>query len=207
MAAGVKSPGFAGQVEVKLSATRRITLTPTPTREERFTALYDDHLEAVRRYVWRRDASLCDDVVAETFLVAWRRLEHVPHDARPWLIGVARNVRLNLLRSARRQHAVSNRLIETASRPEQPGTSHETDAVKAALSMLPEADREVLLLSVWDDLDRGAIAQVLGCSKPNVSVRLHRARRRLRATLAEVSGESVGVTRPSPILGGASDVR
>jgi RNA polymerase sigma-70 factor (ECF subfamily) len=157
--------------------------------------------------MWRRDASLCDDVVAETFLVAWRRLEHVPHDARPWLIGVARNVRLNLLRSARRQHALSNRLIETASSPEQSATSHETDAVKAALSMLPEADREVLLLSVWDDLGRGAIAQVLGCSKPNVSVRLHRARRRLRATLAEASGESVGVTRPSPILGGASDVR
>jgi RNA polymerase sigma-70 factor (ECF subfamily) len=157
--------------------------------------------------MWRRDASLCDDVVAETFLVAWRRLEHVPHDARPWLIGVARNVRLNLLRSARRQHAVSSRLSETASSPEQSETSHETDAVKAALSMLPEADREVLLLSVWDDLDRGAIAQVLGCSKPNVSVRLHRARRRLRATLAEASGESVGVTRPSPILGGASDVR
>jgi RNA polymerase sigma-70 factor (ECF subfamily) len=192
---------------VTLSATRRITLTTTPTREERFTELYDDHLEAVRRYVWRRDPSLCDDVVAETFLVAWRRLEHVPHDARPWLIGVARKVRLNLARSARRQHAVSNRLIETASSPEQSNTSHQTDAVKAALSMLPEADREVLLLSVWDDLDRGAIARVLGCSKANVSVRLHRARRRLKATFAEASGESVGVTRPSPILGGASDVR
>jgi RNA polymerase sigma-70 factor (ECF subfamily) len=203
----VKSPRLAGQVEVKLSATRRSTLTTTPTREERFTALYADHLEAVRRYVWRRDASLCDDVVAETFLVAWRRLEHVPHDARPWLIGVARNVRLNLLRSARRQHAVSSRLIATASSPERSDASHETDAVKAALSMLPEVDREVLLLSVWDDLDRGAIAQVLGCSKPNVSVRLHRARRRLRATLTEASDESVGVTRPSPILGGASDVR
>jgi RNA polymerase sigma-70 factor (ECF subfamily) len=204
----VKSPRLAGQVEVKLSATRRSTLTTTPTREERFTALYADHLEAVRRYVWRRDASLCDDVVAETFLVAWRRLEHVPHDARPWLIGVARNVRLNLLRSARRQHAVSSRLIATASSPERSDASHETDAVKAALSMLPEVDREVLLLSVWDDLDRGAIAQVLGCSKPNVSVRLHRARRRLRATLTEASDESVSVvTRPSPILGGASDVR
>jgi RNA polymerase sigma-70 factor (ECF subfamily) len=193
---------------VTLSATRRITLTTTPTREERFTELYDDHLEAVRRYVWRRDPSLCDDVVAETFLVAWRRLEHVPHDARPWLIGVARKVRLNLARSARRQHAVSNRLIETDPRLDQRSdTSHQTDAVRAALSMLPEADREVLLLSVWDDLDRGAIARVLGCSKANVSVRLHRARRRLKATFAEASGESVGVTRPSPILGGASDVR
>lgn len=186
-----------------LPATRRITLT----REDRFTELYDEHLEAVRRYMWRRDPSLCDDVLAETFLVAWRRLEHVPREARPWLIGVARNVRLNLLRSARRQHALSNLLIETTPGPEHSDTSHEADAVKAALSMLTEADREVLLLSIWDDLDRTAIAHVLGCSKANVSVRLHRARRRLKATLAEASGASVRATRPSPILGGAPDVR
>jgi RNA polymerase sigma-70 factor (ECF subfamily) len=191
-----------------LPATRRITLTSTPTREERFTELYDDHLEAVRRYVWRRDPSLCDDVVAETFLVAWRRLEHVPEDARPWLIGVARNVRLNLLRSARRQHAVSNRLLETDPRADHDSdTSREADVVKAALSLLPDADREVLLLSIWDDLDRAAIARVLGCSKANVSVRLHRARRRLKATLADMYSEIGSPVRPSPILGGASDVR
>ena len=72
--------------------------------------------------------------------------------------------------------------------------------------MLPEADREVLLLSIWDDLDRSAIAQVLGCSKPNVSVRLHRARRRLTATLAEVDSNGGNAARPSIIRGGASDV-
>jgi len=182
------------------------TLTRIQTREERFNQLYDDHFEAVRRYVWRRDPSLCDAVLAETFLVAWRRLDEMPQDARPWLIGVARNVRLNVRRSARRQHALSNHLIETAPDPGRSDAPREAAAVRAALSMLPEADREVLLLSIWDSLDRSAIAQVLGCSKPNVSVRLHRARRRLAAALAELSADGGSVARPSLICGGASDV-
>lgn len=172
----------------------------TKTREERFTRLYEEHLEPVRRYVWRRDPAHCDDLVSETFLVAWRRLDDVPADARPWLIGVARNVRLNAHRSARRQDSVSQRLSESAA----PGGLLEIEsvsgAVKQALRALSELDREVLLLSVWDDLDRSQIARVLGTSKSNVSVRLHRARRRFAAALEQES--------PHPFLipGGASDV-
>ena len=60
-----------------------MSLTRVPTREERFNELYASHLEAVRRYVWRRDPTLCDDVLGETFLIAWRRLDRVPADALP----------------------------------------------------------------------------------------------------------------------------
>ena len=65
---------------------------------------------------------LADDIVAETFLVAWRRLDDVPDDAGPWLFGVARNVRLNLQRSARRQQAVARKLTvaEPSSEPPEP---------------------------------------------------------------------------------------
>jgi RNA polymerase sigma factor (sigma-70 family) len=172
----------------------------TETREERFTRLFEEQFEPVRRYVWRRDPAHCEDVVSETFLVAWRRLDDVPADARPWLIGVARNVRLNVHRSARRQDSVSQRLSESSA----PGEQHEpelvSDAVKQALHSLAEPDREVLLLSVWDELDRSQIARVLGTSKSNVSVRLHRARRRFADALEQES--------PHPFLipGGASDV-
>src|SRR4051812_46392002 len=94
-----------------------MTLERKSTRAERFERLYDEHLEAVRRYVWRRDPSIADDVVAETFLVAWRRLDDVPESARPWLIGVARNVRLNLRRGRQRQEAVVRRLVDTSPPP------------------------------------------------------------------------------------------
>jgi len=184
-----------------------MTLTRPSTQEERFNQLYDDHFEAVRRYIWRRDPGLCDEVLAETFLVAWRRLGEAPRDARPWLIGVARNVRLNLRRSARRQQALTTRLIETATDPGHTDPSGEAIAVRAALSKLSDTDREVLLLSIWDGLDRGSIARVLRCSKPNVSVRLHRARRRLATALAELSAADGGPAHPSLITGGASDVQ
>ena len=63
---------------------------PPDERETRFEALFDAHREAVRAYMWRRDPELADDVTAETFLVAWRRLADVPAEPLPWLIGVAR---------------------------------------------------------------------------------------------------------------------
>lgn len=175
-------------------------------REERFNGLHEDHFEAVRRYVWRRDPALADDVVAETFLVAWRRLEEVPSDARPWLIAVARNIRLNARRSTRRQQAVAARLTETVPATFAQGCSPDRGAVWAALKDLSVADREVLLLSAWDDLDRAAIAAVLGCTKANVSLRLHRARRRFTGALAALSSDPDPSIRHSLSPGGTSDV-
>jgi RNA polymerase sigma-70 factor (ECF subfamily) len=151
------------------------------TREARFNRLYEEHFEAVRGYVWRRDPSIADDIVAEAFLVAWRRLDDVPTSPRPWLIGVARNARLNLRRGANRQRAVAERLADATPTPTGPVDAGVSEVVGVALARLSERDREVLLLSIWDDLDRAAIAAVLGCSRANVSVRLHRARRRFAA--------------------------
>lgn len=171
-------------------------MTPDPrsAREVRFTRLFEQHHETVRRYVWRRDPGLTDDVVAETFLVAWRRLDEVPDAAAPWLIGVARNVGRNARRSARRQEAVSVRLADAVPRLAEPGAGRDPAAVQAALRSLPPRDREVLLLAVWDGLDRTAIATALDCSKANVSVRLHRARRRFARALAARNHD------PSPSL-------
>jgi RNA polymerase sigma factor (sigma-70 family) len=175
------------------------------TAEERFTQLFDDHFEAVRRYLWRRSPSICDDILAETFLVAWRRLDHVPDDARPWLIAVARNMRLNALRGEQRQQALADEL--TRGTPQGPAESSDprSELVANALSMLSEKDQEVLLLAAWDDLDRAAIATVLECSSANVAVRLHRARRRLTGALASLLAGDRAASSPQ-LQGGVSDV-
>jgi RNA polymerase sigma-70 factor (ECF subfamily) len=167
------------------------------TSIERFDGLFAAHFDAVRAYAWRRDPSNADDVAAETFLVAWRRLDDVPADALPWLIGVARNVRLNVLRAERRRTALSARL---AARSAHPLVEHEqvaSGAVRAALEALPERDREVVLLAAWEGLDTAGIARALGCSRANASLRLFRARKRLAALLGDNAD-------PAPI-GGASD--
>jgi RNA polymerase sigma-70 factor, ECF subfamily len=179
-------------------------LLPMLTREERFNRLHEQHFEAIRRYAYRRSPALADDIVAETFLVAWRRIDDVPGDERPWLFGVARHARLNLQRSARRQQAVTHRLSgdlneSLASQVEPPG-----DAVGRALSALSERDREILLLHAWEGLNRREIAAALDCSVANVSVRLHRARTRFAAAL---SAEPRQAKSLSPqISGGAPDV-
>jgi RNA polymerase sigma-70 factor (ECF subfamily) len=150
------------------------------TREERFNRLHERHFEAIRCYAFRRAPALADDIVSETFLVAWRRIDDVPDDERPWLFGVARNARLNLQRSLRRQQAVASRLAADPadSTDEADGRG---ERVAAAISALSERDREILLLHAWEGLNRRDIAAAVGCSVPNVSVRLHRARGPLRS--------------------------
>ncbi len=164
------------------------------TREGTFNALYDAHYEAVRAYAWRRDSVLADDIVAETFLVAWKRLDDVPGDAAlPWLLAVARNTHLNIQRGERRRREREAAAAFTWSggeeEPHPDVPTGDDSRVLQLLQRLPEADREVLLLVAWEGLDRSAIAQVLGCSRANVALRLHRARRRFRTLLAEAGAE------------------
>jgi RNA polymerase sigma-70 factor, ECF subfamily len=82
--------------------------------EERFAALFDRTHRPLLAYAVRRVADPADaaDIVAETFLVAWRRLDEVPPDeqARPWLFGVARRVLANYYRGEHRRHALGERL-------------------------------------------------------------------------------------------------
>ena len=76
---------------------------PPPSGEERFTALWDAYAGRVFAYTCRHvDHHSAQEVVSETFLVAWRRLDEVPEQALPWLLVVARNTVNNNRRSVRR---------------------------------------------------------------------------------------------------------
>ena len=149
-------------------------------REREFDRLFADHGDAIHRYAMRRDPASADDVVAEVFLVAWRRLDDVPpDDPLPFLYGVARRVHANARRGERRRAALTDRIGE---QPPPAATGGDSE-VLAALARLPERDREVLMLVAWEGLDHAAAARALGTSKANVAVRMHRARRRLAREL------------------------
>jgi RNA polymerase sigma factor (sigma-70 family) len=150
----------------------------------RFRELFEAAFGAVRRYVHHRGVTggAADDVVAETFLVAWRRLDDVPQDdPLPWLLAVARNVWLNQRRADRRRQAFVRRLPPPAlvPPPAEPADPSDTTAVRAALAWLGEGDREILRLVAWDELTSAQVAEVLGCTAGAARVRLHRARQRL----------------------------
>jgi RNA polymerase sigma-70 factor, ECF subfamily len=151
-----------------------------------FEELFRAHVGAVHAYALRRsDAATADEVVADTFLVCWRRLDRVPEDALPWLYAVARRCLANRLRAGRREQA---RSAPAAVAPADPtAETYEQRAhareVLAALAQLPEKEREALQLCAWEGLSPSDAARAAGCSGPTFRVRLHRARRHLTALL------------------------
>jgi len=148
------------------------------------TQMWVDQHEAVTRFVARRvQPALVDDVVSETFLVAWRRLGDVPDDPKPWLLGVARNVLATHLRTHGRWRALGVRL-EREPEPSKEGTDDlaaDRADLRRAWEMLSDADREVIALVAWDGLTTVEGARVLGVRPSTFSVRLTRARKRLLA--------------------------
>ena len=162
---------------------------------ERFEALYAAHAGAVRAYARRRiDASAADDIVADVFLIAWRRLDEVPAEQLPWLLGVARRVLANRRRGDARRAALRGRLEGERLAGGEPEPALPDSEVVRALRSLNERDREVLLLIAWDGLDRRQAAAALGIGMGAFAVRLHRARRRLEKVLAVAGASQVEVS-------------
>lgn len=164
------------------------------TPEVRFATLFDATHVALLGYAVRRVADPADaaDVVAETFLVAWRRLEDVPpgDQARPWLFGVARRVLANHHRGERRRVALADRLRDSLHQSVPPPEVREPSIVERAVERLGADDRELLRLLAWEELARDEIALVMGLSRATVRVRLHRARVRLREAMRELETHS-----------------
>jgi RNA polymerase sigma factor (sigma-70 family) len=158
------------------------------TRGQRFEGLFQENYPLVRAYALRRAApEAAQDVVAETFLVAWRRLEDVPDDALPWLYGVARRVLANQRRSADRGAALEQRIAEApaAPGPHDPAERMaDAELMRLAMGRLSDRSREALMLVAWHGLTGARAARAAGCSKAAFGVRLHRARARLTAELA-----------------------
>jgi RNA polymerase sigma-70 factor (ECF subfamily) len=165
-------------------------------RERRFCDLYQAYYQAVLAYAVRRVAAPqdADDVVADVFTVAWRRIEQVPPapEDRLWLYGVARRVVAGRHRSARRLRRLTTRLTATygagpAQHPQMADLAQ--DHLLTIMGRLPAAEREALQLVLWEQLTHAEAAQVLGCSVNAIGIRVHRARVRLRALLAPAAQE------------------
>ena len=160
-----------------------------PEREHRFVQLYERQYGAVLAYTRRRvPETTARDVAAETFLVAWRKLDDAIDGGLPWLYKTAALTLRNWHRTQRRSDRLSGRLAAEPSPPAGPDPAlvhADREPVIEALRSLAETDRELLLLVVWEDLDVRTAAKIVGCSAGAAAVRLHRARRKLRGLLTD----------------------
>jgi len=154
-----------------------------------FAELYDRHAAIIHRYASRRIGEAADDIMSETFLVAFERradFDESVTDARPWLYGIA----TTLLKKHRRQEARAWRGLVAGAAAEQAvavdGPDGRLDAelgirrLAGALRRMKPGDRDALLLYAWGDLDYEGVARALDIPVGTVRSRLNRARRQLR---------------------------
>jgi len=159
-------------------------------RKQRFEAVAPALVEPLRRYLVRRtDAATADDVLAETLLVCWRRLDDLPDEPLPWAYGVARNCLANADRGVRRQHRLAARIAAvdpptatTAGPDHGPDVAGDPD-LDDAMTALRAEDAELLRLWAWEQLTAGEIAEALAITPNAASIRLHRAKEKLREQL------------------------
>jgi RNA polymerase sigma-70 factor (ECF subfamily) len=153
----------------------------------RFELLYPLARDPLVLYLARRAApDAVEDLFAEVMTIAWRRIRDIPDgDELPWLYGVARRVLANHRRASGRLGRLLERiaLVERGVDPGRPPESSGDPDLAAALASLPAADAEVLHLWAWEELAPREIARVLDITPNAASIRLHRAKGRLRDAL------------------------
>ena len=177
---------------------------PSTGRAELFEGIFSACYPRVLGYAIRRtdDRTAAEDAVSETFLIAWRRLDAMPAEALPWLLGVARKVLANQRRAAGRR-APDGPLVPLEAVADLDPRAAVADLVAdrqafaTAFAALSAADREVLALVSWDGLSAQEAATVLDCKPTTYYLRLHRARRRLLKELA-AAGHSFGESAAGP---------
>jgi RNA polymerase sigma-70 factor, ECF subfamily len=168
----------------------------TTTREDEFEALFREFVPAVRRQarVWVPPDEV-DDVVEATFVTAWQRFEQIPQTSqRAWLFGVARNHCRNRWRARGRASSLVDAI--EAARPRLEASLHDqdvdpgaVDSIIRALRRLSDSDREIMVLSIWQEMTPTEIAMVVGVEAGTIRVRLHRLRRHLAVELQSVFGD------------------
>jgi len=167
-------------------------------------AVYEQHAPAIRAYAARRvEPDAVDDVVAETFAIAWRKLPREA-DPLPWLYAVARRVVHGHRRSHARRTALLQRVGGHASVAPAPDVSeqiHGDPLLARAFARLTETEREAIRLIAWEGLEPGDAARAAGCTRATFAVRLSRARARLRTALASEARAAEGEQDAGPAPG------
>jgi RNA polymerase sigma factor (sigma-70 family) len=145
-----------------------------------FRAIYESHHAAVCAYFARRVArDEVEDLAAETFVVAWRKLPRRLEHPLPWLYAIAGNVLSNHRRKAKRRGAFAP----------DPATGDPAERFNSdrglaqAFAALSEREREAIRLVAWEGLAHEDAARVVGCSTNTFTVRFSRARKKLAREL------------------------
>lgn len=170
-------------------------LTESLATPERFATIFDRYVPVVHGYLSRRVGVLADDLVSETFLLAFRgRTSYVPGRApvRAWLFGIATNLVRRHARDEERRYRAFGRAaghVETTTELGEVAGRVDARALRSelaeALAALPGEERDVLLLWTYPQLSYAEISVALDIPVGTVRSRLHRARGKVRDRLSD----------------------
>lgn len=156
---------------------------------QEFEQLFNNHSHSVRAFIWRRSNGLdtgissADDIEADVWSIAWARRDAAPTQSDfelAWLFQISRHVLANHIRKSDTRRKISNTF-----HPDEI-TSLAADSlvllneeIAEVFSILSASEREVIALTVWEDLKPAQISLVLGISANAVSIRLNKARKKI----------------------------
>ncbi len=148
-----------------------------------FTKLYDDHADAIYRYCFFRlsqNKALAEDLVQEAYMRTWKALASGQQidNGKTFLFTVAHNLVIDTYR--KKQTFSLDNLTDAGFSPEDksnvsPQTQAEISEMLVHINKLPDNYRQVILLRFVENLGPKDIAEIVGESENNVSVRLNRA--------------------------------
>jgi RNA polymerase sigma-70 factor (ECF subfamily) len=150
------------------------------------TALSESSADLLAYLQRRVGADEAPDLLGETMVVAWRRVDELPNDpeqARMWLFGIARATLLNHARGERRRWALADRIRnDQATRTVAPAADHGAE-IRDAIARLDVDHRELIQLVHWERMTIAQAAELLGISDSTARTRYARAKEQLRAAL------------------------
>jgi len=194
------------QLRLVAAHERGVTAEQLPwigTDPDLFELFYREHVEDLQRFVARRvgERERAADLTAEIFLAAVEsahRFRSGRGTPRAWLYGIARIVVAEDHRQRTRDRDRAERLrgselldaTDAARIDERIDAAAGARELYAAMELLPEGERAVLELVALDELTLTEAAAAAGVRPVTARVRLHRARRKLRAELEAAAGEA-----------------
>jgi RNA polymerase sigma-70 factor, ECF subfamily len=160
------------------------------------TEIYDQYYQRVRKFILHtvRNEWVADDLVQETFIRINHNLDNVRDAAKlqAWIFRIAHNICRDYFRQQGKTASLG--LDEISQEPElakAPTSQKELEqgqmrtCVFGLVNHLPESLRSVIILSDISEFSQREIAEILGITVDNVKIRLHRARKKLKALLEE----------------------
>lgn len=169
----------------KGATTRAASPHGAARKEVVFRRLFDDYWPRVHRHLdcYIDDSDEVDEITAEIFTVAWRKLDAARPMPLTWFLRAANNKLRDRSRRVHSRERALEALVRGLENPSEELDPLEVLALRAALTALSARERQIVVLTYWDELSAGEVAEVLRTSQNAVWTTLTRARAKLRAQL------------------------